>query len=316
MKGNMNNTLPKLKAFKRTPSLGLSMWHLGSLTTNLAEKKENNGAFCLVEGTLAPVKRNYWSILALVVLASAGVFSTEAQPIEFSEVSLLVRAHESDPDIMQQVNSRKLLHPLTRQQEGLLKSQGANDALLRSLRDSSVALSPSQADALAAEQQLAARNRPTASDRREEDDSLGENVQVFDVSYGHPVNLGRWGGPDLEIAFNCRRFGDEEACAFACGSGDLIEPEITDGAGTYVDTATYLGQGRPDDSTTIFDRRNYVSVVAHESSRPISIDMTNPVSIRGVPYLLYPVYEARGICLYFIGKSGGGVRLAVVLPKH
>ena len=44
--------------------------------------------------------------------------------------------------------------------------------------------------------------------------------------------------------------------------------------------------------------------------------MANPVSIRGVSYLLYPVYEARGICLYFIGKSAGGVRLAVVLPKH
>ena len=26
------------------------MWHLGSLTTNLAEKKDTNGAFCLVEG--------------------------------------------------------------------------------------------------------------------------------------------------------------------------------------------------------------------------------------------------------------------------
>ena len=124
MKGNMNNTLSKLNAFKRTPSLGLSMLHLGSLTTNLVEKKENNGAFCLVKGTLAPVKRNYWSILALVVLASAGVFSTEAQPIEFSEVSLLVRAHESDPDIMQQVHSRKLLHPLTRQQEGDHYRQG------------------------------------------------------------------------------------------------------------------------------------------------------------------------------------------------
>lgn len=316
MKGNMNNTLPKLKAFKPTPSLGLPMRHLGSLKASLAEKKENDGAFCLVERTLAPVKRNCWSILALVVLASAGVFSAEAQPIEFSEVSLLVRAHESDADIMQQVQSRKLLHPLSRQQEGLLTSQGANDALLRSLRDSSVALSPSQADALAAEQQLAARNRPTASDRREEDDSLGENVQVFDLSYDHPVNLGRWGGPDVEIAFSCRCFGGEEAFTFACGSGDLIEPVITDGARTYVDTATYLGQGRPDDSTTTFDRRNYVSAMAHESSRAISIDMTNPVSIRGVPYLLYPVYEARGICLYFIGKSGDGVRLAVVLPQH
>ena len=30
------------------------MWHLGSLTTNLAEKIDTNGAFCLVEGALAP----------------------------------------------------------------------------------------------------------------------------------------------------------------------------------------------------------------------------------------------------------------------
>ena len=49
-----NKTSAQLKAFKRAPSLGLSMWHLGSLTTNLAEKKDTNGAFCLVEATLAP----------------------------------------------------------------------------------------------------------------------------------------------------------------------------------------------------------------------------------------------------------------------
>ncbi len=239
------------------------------------------------------------------MLASTGVFSAAARPIEFSEVSLLVRAHESDADIMEQVRSRKLLHPLTAQQEGLLKSQGANDALLRSLRDSRFTLSSSQANAFTAEEQLAARNRPAASDQRGENDSLGENVQIFDVSYGRPINLSRWGGPDQEIAFNCRRFAGE----------DLIEPVLTDNARTYVDTATYLGQGRPDDSTTIFDRRNYVSVMAHESSRPISIDTNNPVSIRGVPYSLYPVYETRGLSLYYIGKSGGSVRLAVVLPK-
>jgi hypothetical protein len=251
------------------------------------------------------VKGNRGSILALVILASAGVFSAAARPIEFSEVSLLVRAHESDADIMQQVSSRKLLHPLTPEQEDLLKSQGANDALLRSLRDSRVALSSSQANAFAAEQQLAARNRPTASGQREDNDSLGENVQVFDVSYGRSINLSRWGGPDYEIAFQCRRFAGE----------DLIEPVLTDNARTHVDTATYLGQGRAGDSTSIFDRRNYVSTVAYKSTHPISIDMNNPVSIRGVPYLLYPVYEAHGVCLYYIGKSGGSVRLAVVLPK-
>jgi len=54
MKGNMNNNLPELKAFKRAPSLGLSQWENGNLTTNLAEKKDTNGAFFLVEATLAP----------------------------------------------------------------------------------------------------------------------------------------------------------------------------------------------------------------------------------------------------------------------
>ena len=38
-KGNVNNTLPELKAFKRAPSLRLSQWENGNLTTNLAEKK-------------------------------------------------------------------------------------------------------------------------------------------------------------------------------------------------------------------------------------------------------------------------------------
>jgi quercetin dioxygenase-like cupin family protein len=54
MKGNMNNSLAELKAFKRAPSLGLSQWHHGNLTTNLAEKKDTDGAFLLVEGLLAP----------------------------------------------------------------------------------------------------------------------------------------------------------------------------------------------------------------------------------------------------------------------
>jgi mannose-6-phosphate isomerase-like protein (cupin superfamily) len=50
----MTKTLPELKAFKRAPSLGLSQWENGNLTTNLAEKKDTNGAFFLVEAMLAP----------------------------------------------------------------------------------------------------------------------------------------------------------------------------------------------------------------------------------------------------------------------
>ena len=54
MKGNTNNSSPESKAFKRAQSLGLSQWENGNLTTNLAEKKDTNGAFLLVEAMLAP----------------------------------------------------------------------------------------------------------------------------------------------------------------------------------------------------------------------------------------------------------------------
>ena len=50
----MNNTLPGLKAFKRAPSIGLSQRENGNLTTNLAETRDTNGAFFLVEAMLAP----------------------------------------------------------------------------------------------------------------------------------------------------------------------------------------------------------------------------------------------------------------------
>lgn len=50
----MDNTSPALKAFKRAASLEFSKWYMGSLVTNLAEKKDTNGAFCLVEGILVP----------------------------------------------------------------------------------------------------------------------------------------------------------------------------------------------------------------------------------------------------------------------
>src|SRR5215813_13101647 len=50
----MTNTLPQLGAFKRGQFLGLSEWEMGNLTTNLAESKDTNGAFLLMEATLAP----------------------------------------------------------------------------------------------------------------------------------------------------------------------------------------------------------------------------------------------------------------------
>jgi mannose-6-phosphate isomerase-like protein (cupin superfamily) len=51
---HMNHPSSHLDAFKRAPSLELSKWYLGSLITNLAETKDTNGAFCLLETTLVP----------------------------------------------------------------------------------------------------------------------------------------------------------------------------------------------------------------------------------------------------------------------
>jgi mannose-6-phosphate isomerase-like protein (cupin superfamily) len=48
----MQHPSPPVKAFTRAPSLELSQWYMGSLTTTLADKHDTNGAFCLVEATL------------------------------------------------------------------------------------------------------------------------------------------------------------------------------------------------------------------------------------------------------------------------
>ena len=50
----MNNTSSPLKTFKRATSLEFSKWYMGSLVTNLAEKKDTDGAYCLVDSTLVP----------------------------------------------------------------------------------------------------------------------------------------------------------------------------------------------------------------------------------------------------------------------
>jgi mannose-6-phosphate isomerase-like protein (cupin superfamily) len=44
----------QLKPFKRAPSLEISKWENGNLTANLAEQKDTNGTFLLMEATLAP----------------------------------------------------------------------------------------------------------------------------------------------------------------------------------------------------------------------------------------------------------------------
>src|SRR5467141_1240300 len=82
----------------------------------------------------------------LILTATLCVASQlSARPIGFSELSLMVRMHESETDIKNDVGERKLLHGLTQPQEGILKSQGASDSLIKSLRDSNLVVSKEEA---------------------------------------------------------------------------------------------------------------------------------------------------------------------------
>src|SRR3954469_25476674 len=120
-------------------------------------------------------------ILATAIAVLAGAFSALAAPVNFNEVSLWVRAKETDKSILNEVKERKLAKALTPQQETTLKSQGASDSLVQSLRNS--ALVASSADAAATETKTPAAK--TASAPEPDRESPGENLQVFDVTARH-----------------------------------------------------------------------------------------------------------------------------------
>ena len=75
-------------------------------------------------------------LLVTAITVLAGAFTAFAAPMNFNEVSLWVRAKETDKSILNEVKERKLAKALTPQQESTLKSQGASDSLIQSLRNS------------------------------------------------------------------------------------------------------------------------------------------------------------------------------------
>lgn len=90
-----------------------------------------------------------------ISLALAGGLG--AAPITYEEVSLMVRMHEGDAYIAQQVSSRRLVRPLTQAQEAALQAQGASAAFLQILRNPGTILS--DADAVAFDLSRAAQKK-------------------------------------------------------------------------------------------------------------------------------------------------------------
>jgi hypothetical protein len=272
-------------------------------------------------------------VLAVSVLSAGQLF---ARPIGFSELSLMVRMHESEASIKNDVAERKLLHGLTQPQEGILKSQGASDSLLKSLRDSNLIVSKEEA----ATAELAAARESNAPSAEMRPAGHHRHVFVFDVAFGHPINLSQWGGLDYEIAFYSYRFAGE----------DHIQPAFIDNVGTrtvvyrsiplesegevfnedwyptngvrnwrytpYNGSGGTLYNGRGDfrDPRSI-NFSDSVAIGSYSVSRPIVIDWSAPVFLEGQPYTFYPVYSAGGVSLYFINGSSDSARVAVAFNR-
>src|ERR1700738_2821882 len=261
-------------------------------------------------------------ILVTAIVVLAGAIGLTAAPVNFNEVSLWVRAKQTDKSILTEVSQRKLSKALTPAQESTLKSQGASDSLVQSLRNS--ALVAPATDVAVTETKAPA---PKPAPRPEADsDSAADHLHIFDVAAGHPINLSEWGGPDYEFAFNIYRYAGE----------NIIEPVLVDTVRTYTDVAHYVGvlgtgprsavphfrgNGRlipylngdlKDDSHMIGD---YIAVSSHSASRGMSIDRKHPVVIPGVLYTLLPMYGVGGTSLYYVGHTSDTVKLAVATSR-
>lgn len=241
-----------------------------------------------------------------------------AAPIKFGEVSLWVRARETDQSILREVSQRKLAKALTPQEESTLKNQGASNSLIQSLKSPALVAAPADVPATEVKSPAA----PATAMHEADSESPADNLHIFEVPAGHPVNLSQWGGPDCEFAFNIFRYAGE----------NIIEPVLIDTVRTYTDVAhyvgvlgtgprttqphfrgggkliPYLGGDLKDDTHMIGD---YIAVSSHSASRGMSIDRRHPIVIKGSPYTLYPIYGVRGASLYYIGHSADSVKLAV-----
>ena len=266
-----------------------------------------------------------YSFCLMVALYVVGAVSLLARPIDFGEISLWVRAHDSEASIRDEVSRRKLMHPLTAQQEATLKSQGASDSLIQSLRNTSTVASKDEVAALEAA-------RPVSRAEKAEAGPTGPRVAVMNVAFGHSINLSQWGGADYDIAFYSYRVAGE----------DHIQPAIVDNIRTGTDVSRtiplvsereafsnwrfpinetrnwrytpYDGSGDLRDDRFSFS--DSVAVSSRSHSRLLQIDWDNPVRIEGQPYNFFPVYGAGGVSLYFIGKaSDRGATVAVVSDR-
>ena len=279
-----------------------------------------------------------YSFLAAIPLFFAAS-QLYAKPIGFSELSLLVRMHEPEFSIKNEVADRKLLHPLTQPQENLLKQQGASDSLIKSLRDANILASREEVAAVEA----APRETAAAASVEMRSGAHHRHVVVFDVAFGHPINLSQWGGLDYEIAFYSYRFAGEDhiqpALIDQVGTRTVVSPIVpTDGLSasdaftsdwfptngvrnwryTPYNLHDFDNRGDFRDARSINFGNNFTDAVGISSyvvSRPVAIDWDAPVFFDDQPYTFYRVYGAGGVSLYYISSNSYSARVAVAFNR-
>ena len=282
------------------------------------------------------MKLRFWNLLTLSSLACTLLATSAlAEPIDFSEVSLLVRARESEASIRQEVSQRKLVRPLTLQQETTLRAQGASESLIQALRASALQLTQAEASAFDARRAQADQTQKAARTTGEQASAprmSGGNIQIFNVAFGQPINLSQFGGLDYEVAFYSFRYAGE----------DIIEPFMIDQIRTVTEVARpirltsehevfsddhFLGNtvrnyrfapysARLDHRDPRLNSSDAVSVRSNFASRRLAIDWANPVYMHGQPHAFYPVYGAGDVSLYYISKaSDRSARIAVVTRR-
>ena len=260
-----------------------------------------------------PTRYSCSAILAASLVLTGQLY---ARPVNFNEISLLVRCHESEASIRDDVVHRKLQHPLTPQQEATLRTQGASDSLLQLLRNSNLFATKEEA---AAADELDRRRAEGIA--HQEIVPHGPQVHVFNIAYGQPINLSEFGGADYEIAiYSYRNAGEDHIQAAMIDNvrtgtyvsrviptGGISESEVfsngffpTNGVRNW----RYTPYGAQDDlRDNRFNFSDTVSVSSHILSRPLHVDWDSPVFIEGQPYTFYRVYAAGGVSLYYIGKA-------------
>ncbi|MGH8100451.1 MAG: hypothetical protein ACREIW_04075, partial [Chthoniobacterales bacterium] len=211
-------------------------------------------------------------------------------------------------------------------------------SLVQALRNPDLVVSKDEAAVLEGPREQQSRTVAPLSPRAITPQTAQGKLFVIDVALGHPINLSQWGGYDYELAFYSYRCAGEDVIEpvlidnFRTGSvvsrniptGGLSEDEyLAEDSGLSRDWSPrqrFIGNyghrftpydARRDLRDDRFNFSDTVSVSSHSASRTLAIDWDNPITVEGVPYVLYPVYGAGGVSLYYIGGSGSSVKVAV-----